>query len=573
MRFSITFLFILLSAHCFAQNWAIKAPLNNFEKIEVIQNLESKLFHLLPPAWHGLKSTPIKFVTFKNDNTQARYNKLTKSISVSNSLLSNEEKLLKTVLHELAHAYEDQINKVSNQFSFQQLVGWHKRGLIHPIKKRKNFAEERSPDHYEFKNHSEAFAVNMEYFLTDPTFACRRPSLFNYLVTALNFTPKKVVDCKSTNLFPVYTNGVLDVTSLDSSRLYEIHYLLADKGSAVESRMGHSMLRLIFCSPKRAVMNADCVKDVDHHIVLSYRANVQDLTTNYIKGLLGKYNSQVFLYTMFSVIDEYTRLESRNLISYPLLLSQEQKKTIFDRVKEEVWSYRGKYRFLSQNCATETSDFIKTLVPTKKALKIHVRTPRDVYRKYKKIGVLADIPVEDDKKIQAGYYFESKKARFENYYTKLLPYTSVKSFDDYLNHSSASERQQLFKQIKNQEKSLSLAATMLILEKHIHSIKKMELGKVAMTRLMNESPELTSTYREMLNNYLEGRLKISENKMSYGIPLQEEILESTMLPPSLLEILDQFKEWIEKHYQKELTEIEHIQYNLEVFRDFITTPL
>jgi hypothetical protein len=36
------------------------------------------------------------------------------------------------------------------------------------------------PDSYELSSPKEYIAVNMEYFLLDPSYACRRPALYQY---------------------------------------------------------------------------------------------------------------------------------------------------------------------------------------------------------------------------------------------------------------------------------------------------------------------------------------------------------------------------------------------------------
>nr|GFD54812.1 hypothetical protein [Tanacetum cinerariifolium] len=53
----------------------------------------------------------------------------------------------------------------------------------------------RSPDIYEISSPLEFVAVNMEYFLLDPAYACRRPALYDYYKQLFNWAPAAKDDC------------------------------------------------------------------------------------------------------------------------------------------------------------------------------------------------------------------------------------------------------------------------------------------------------------------------------------------------------------------------------------------
>jgi hypothetical protein len=99
---------------------------------------------------------------------------------------------------------------------------------------------------------------------------------------------------------------------LDPSRVYQIHYLHASEGEATVSSFGHSMLRVVMCAPGRTI-GRDCFKDIDHHIVLSFRANVGDIKTDTIKGITGEYPSQLIIMSLKDAIKEYNVRELRDL--------------------------------------------------------------------------------------------------------------------------------------------------------------------------------------------------------------------------------------------------------------------
>ena len=128
-----------------------------------------------------------------------------------------QRELLATVIHELTHLYdraglwpEDQrrlqwrcrqAREVSGpvgqrgqcrgqearRFSLSDdpqlldLAGWQQQVGKRGAREQDNGQVARSPDSYELSNPREFVAVNMEYFLLDPTYACRRPTLQRYL--------------------------------------------------------------------------------------------------------------------------------------------------------------------------------------------------------------------------------------------------------------------------------------------------------------------------------------------------------------------------------------------------------
>ena len=52
-----------------------------------------------------------------------------------------------------------------------------------------NAFSDRSPDGYELASPVEFVAVNLEYFLLDPAYACRRPALYHYFAAHFGDEP------------------------------------------------------------------------------------------------------------------------------------------------------------------------------------------------------------------------------------------------------------------------------------------------------------------------------------------------------------------------------------------------
>src|SRR5690606_18166749 len=226
------------------------------------------------------------------------------------------------------------------------LAGWQQRVGQRGARDLDNGQVARSPDSYELSNPLEFVAVNLEYFLLDPSYACRRPSLARHLRAHFDWTPPSE-PCASD--YPYLNAGrdfaVQPLGRLDPERVYEVDYLLAEANDAWMSRWGHSMLRLVVCAPDRP-RGPDCRLDLDQHLVLSYRAFVGDVQLSSWDGLTGVYPSRLFVLPLEQVIDEYTKVELRSLASVPLRLSRDEVEQLVVRAAEQHWSYDGDYYFV-----------------------------------------------------------------------------------------------------------------------------------------------------------------------------------------------------------------------------------
>lgn len=199
------------------------------------------------------------------------------------------------------------------------LAGWQQYVGRRGEREQHNRQIARSPDIYETTSPKEFVAVNMEYFLLDPSYACRRPSLYRYYKEHFNWAPAAKDTCSKTFAFLNAGNDFAKTPlgQVDPERVYAVDYLLAEANQNWVSRWGHSMLRLVICAPGRP-RGPDCRLDLDQHLVLSYRAFVGDVQLSSWDGLVGKYPSRLFVLPLAQVIDEYTKTELRSLASVPL---------------------------------------------------------------------------------------------------------------------------------------------------------------------------------------------------------------------------------------------------------------
>lgn len=325
---------------------------------------------------------------------------------------------LAALVHELAHAW-DREHGLSRDPRLLDLAGWQARPLW-PGRSRDNAFSARSPDAYELHSPGEFVAVNLEHFLLDPEYACRRPALHAWFQAHFEWAPE-APDCGAT--LPFVDAGALadadaePLLELDPARVVAVDYLLAGNGDAMMSRWGHSMLRLVVCAPGRAP-GPDCRLDLEHHRVLSFRAFVDDLQLSSWRGLTGGYASRLFVLPLQQVVDEYTRIEMRPLESIPLRLADEDIAALLQRAARVHWSYDGRYRFIGNNCAVETWKLLHDGLPRAADAGLSSITPRGLLRRMRHAGMVDDgkVPADPAEALRLGFRFEPWSAHYQALY-------------------------------------------------------------------------------------------------------------------------------------------------------------
>lgn len=342
------------------------------------------------------------------------------------------------------------------------LAGWPQRVGKRGLREHDNAQLARSPDPYELTSPLEFVAVNIEYFLLDPSYACRRPSLYRYLREHFGWAPENPADCTSD--YPFLNAGRefgrTPLLTLDPARVYEVDYLFAEANDAWVSRWGHSMLRLVICAPGRP-RGPDCRLDLDQHLVLSYRAFVNDVQLSSWDGLTGAYPSRLFVLPLAQVIDEYTKTELRSLASIPLKLDRDEIEDLVRQAAEMHWNYDGHYYFLSNNCAVETLKLLRSGTGNPRLAGLDSIMPNGLLEVLQGRG-LADMSVLDDPReaLRLGYRFDSYRDRYQAMFQVLKQHLPVPqaSVEAWLEQPPA-QRQQWFVQA-----DLRTSAALLLLE-------------------------------------------------------------------------------------------------------------
>ncbi len=422
---------------------------------------------------------------------------------------------------------------VSDLVEFKTIAGYPLRGFMFPTNEYKNNLIFRTPDPYEQTDTEEAFAVNMEFFLTDKSFQCRRPLLYHYLARHFNWSPFLNTECHQTNKVlltysePRFLNERIE--ELDFKRLYRIDYLWAGPGPETSSRFGHAMLRFVFCNINRKIIGPDCIEDIGDHRVISFRANVTDFEISSWKGLTGFYSSYLYIIPFTEILKEYTRGEMRDLFALPLNFTQLQKKRMFDLVLQFHWSYRGSYQFLSNNCAHETMTLINSvLFDIPKYHDLFVIKPNSLYDKLLETGIgIGHSANELKQNPRLGLFYSSQFKIFYNLILKLekadLLIDVPSEPEDKVNYYFSLDienRKKIFDTINlitDKTKKKQLLYALLALENMINEKLVNETFKAEIPKLVNYNDFFK------IQEQLSSPWGIWGLKVGYGIPQKSEL--------------------------------------------------
>ncbi|MFO7339861.1 MAG: DUF4105 domain-containing protein [Lysobacteraceae bacterium] len=433
---------------------------------------------------------------------------------------------LAALLHELAHVYDRGADGgLSRDPRLLDLAGWQVAAL-RPGRRARNFMADRSPDPYELHSPREFVAVNLEHYLLDPEYGCRRPALRAHF-DAWFRRPAAATACAPELPFVQDAADAAEpLRLLDPERVYAVDYLLAEGNARPMSRWGHSMLRLVVCAPGRP-RGPDCRLDLQHHLVLSFRAFVDDVQISSWRGLTGAYPARLFALPLGQVVDEYTKVELRGLRSVPLALERGEVAALLARAAQLHWSYDGRYYFLANNCAVETWRLLHDAVPRLAALPLSSITPTGLLRRLRRAGATdeAAVPADPASQVRLGYYFEPASAHYQAMYEVARQALDLAPADvqGWLELPPQARRPAL------ERAGLRPAAALLLLE--AAALRREEaLARDALKRLLlrpERLPVAAGTH-EALRRFLElgGRFARPaawlEGQPGYGLPQEDE---------------------------------------------------
>ncbi len=438
---------------------------------------------------------------------------------------------------------------------FMDLASFNKQGMFVQKRKQRNKDFSRSPDPIEGQSPEEALLVNMEFFLVDSEYQCRRPSLYKYFSDVFSYRPFKGKSCEVVSDIQSASGKI----NLDVKRLYQVHYLFAAKGKGMGSQWGHAMFRLVMCKPGKPV-GPECMNDLAYHTVISFRANVDDIKINNWKGVTGKYDSKLFVTSMKSAIDEYTKGQFRELESIPLKLSAEEKELFVRSVLELYYGHLGSYYFFTNNCATESMKLLQ--------LSRYENYDEQLKTVFSPLGIrkvlinngLADMSVFESRSeaIKKGFLFpgidENLKKSFED--LKAILNFKDDNFETFASRSYPQERNLLINKLNelvSPVDRIKYFAKFLQLESFIFTYKTTLYSKKTMSYVLEKKekgdPQMEALYQKSMRLQQLSSSLMGLNFKGYGIPLISDKIE---IPEEVLKQSQKEGEVLSQEIQKEL---------------------
>ncbi|MEQ5814185.1 DUF4105 domain-containing protein [Marinobacter sp. NFXS11] len=286
------------------------------------------------------------------------------------------------------------------------------------------------------------FLIELSKYRTAPSYKCRHPAYAFYFSQRLGES-LDYSECPSSVPFYLLDRekGGYQV-SIAPNLVRSIHIMFASPGESVASQFGHLSIRLIVC-PFRSASDDECNENIFDHVVLGYGARINELEMSLMKGVFGGYDAHL---TGFSFMEAYrtnTLLADRNLFSIPLNLSPEETEQVVRELSEIHWSFRGDYRFFTNNCATLLQDTLAGLLeqaPTEPPVAGNLETgylrPDSFFQALRRSELADDRVLASLKEAEReGYYFPSTRPYYERAFelvSQTAGWDAPSSLDEYL---------------------------------------------------------------------------------------------------------------------------------------------
>jgi len=201
-------------------------------------------------------------------------------------------------------------------------------------------------------NPARQFVYHFSTWLSQPEYRCRLPIQADWF--ASQFGPPPVQHpCRGSQAFPL-TSEFGNTIEINPERVYEIQYVHAGVGQAMESRFGHALFRIVQCAPHRQRLSPDCRRDKAYQLVLSFLARTGGKAPGVLAGLSGEYPLELSALRPSEIQDTYLETELRSIEWLPLRMNPWQIRRFVQRAAEIAWSIEGDYRFLTRNCADDS---------------------------------------------------------------------------------------------------------------------------------------------------------------------------------------------------------------------------
>jgi len=272
--------------------------------------------------------------------------------------------------------------------------------------------------HRQQENSQTAFEQDLNDYRHDREFACRKPVQQSYFKQRYPSSAAAAQCDRPVPFMLLQENAQQALLWLNPNRVSEVHILFANSGDTLASRFGHILLRLVVCPDDQTNDKLQCDRNLQQHVVLSYRAHIDELKINTLKALAGSYQARLYAQPFMDVYNEYAVGQFRNLYSLPLQLDRQQINTLVQGFSQLYWGFAGDYAFLSANCSSYMQRSLALLLGEASHPALHdttfVRPDRffDFVQQAELVqgSLLLDLKQAENQ----GYYFPSTQPAYAN---------------------------------------------------------------------------------------------------------------------------------------------------------------
>lgn len=320
------------------------------------------------------------------------------------------------------------------------------------------------------------FNQELSLYQTDSRYACRHPVYAHYFSRRLKQTTD-ISQCPDTVPFYVYDrrHGG-EVRYIRPDQVAAIHLLFFSNGENLVSRFGHVGLRLLICPAATpadstpTVQRKACDQNLFEHVTLGYMAQINSLEVSFFKGLTGGYRARLMAFPFMDTYFVNTVLENRNIYSLPLTLDSESISEVVRELSEIQWTYNGRYRFLTNNCATLLQDTLngmwhdhdadKSLLPDS-----DYRRPDHLFAAIKASPLAKSASLNSLEQAEAaGFYFPSNQPYYQKALDMLNQYANPISYASLQEYAAAPAQTRMQPWLNDAQFTTALTANARLLE-------------------------------------------------------------------------------------------------------------
>lgn len=391
----------------------------------------------------------------------------------------------------------------------------------------------------------QSFALALSSFIIRKDFHCVRPVYQQYFVKRYNL---KTFEQTCVNNLPINVTSTITPQiklNIDPERVSAIHVLFAGSGEGIVSKFGHISLRLIVC-PENDHSEQACNSNLFEHIVLGFRAHIDEFKIDPLVGLFGGYNSYLFAHDFMDTYQEYAIGEFREIYSVPLNMTKSERNLLLRNLIDIHWSFAGDYKFLTNNCSILMQKALLNSWPNfasePNLTELYWR-PDNFFNaltssKLTEFSKLKDLDIAE----QQGFYFSSTLPIYQQALESVnlhLTQSDYHDIDSYIDHApiiriKKAQKDTSYYSLLQQDKTL-LSAQILLEELSVVRYKRLLSLELAAFFEKNDIKTLSRYMHSVLNNqeflaYQKCLLMpvlaaIKPIKLKYGIPqhTQEEL--------------------------------------------------